>query len=80
VQSDRKAAQEAGAEAWKEYLKAPNKTFFDTTNGRLSFRSYINLDKNNTPYIGNVHPMKYAGREFDARSNTRVAELAMHLT
>lgn len=53
-----KAAQEAGAEAWKEYLKTPNKTFFDTTNGGLNFRSYINFDKNNTPYIGNVHPMK----------------------
>ena len=52
-----KNSQEAGRAAWQQYLKDPTIKKFDSIQGGVSFRSYINFDNGNA-YIGNVHPIK----------------------
>jgi len=51
-------AQNAGQQAWTQYLKDPSLKVIDTTQGNINFRSYINFDKNGNAFIGNVHPIK----------------------
>ncbi|MDM0046631.1 filamentous hemagglutinin N-terminal domain-containing protein [Variovorax dokdonensis] len=51
-------AQQAGQQAWAQYLKNPTVKVIDSSVGGVNFRSYINVDKNGNAFIGNVHPIK----------------------
>jgi hypothetical protein len=51
-------AQQAGQQAWTQYLQNPTVNVIDVSVGGVNFRSYINVDKNGNPFIGNVHPIK----------------------
>ena len=51
-------AQQAGQQAWTQYLQNPTVKVIDSSVGGVNFRSYINVDKNGNAFIGNVHPIK----------------------
>lgn len=51
-------AQQAGQQAWAQYLQNPTAKVIDGSVGGVNFRSYINFDKNGNAFIGNVHPIK----------------------
>lgn len=52
-------AQQAGQQAWAQYLQNPTVKVIDGSVGGVNFRSYINIDKKNgNAFIGNVHPIK----------------------
>ena len=51
-------AQQAGQAGWTQYLHNSNVKVFDSMQGGVNFRSYINVDKNGNAFIGNVHPIK----------------------
>ncbi|MBK7006279.1 MAG: DUF637 domain-containing protein [Burkholderiales bacterium] len=51
-------AQQAGQQAWTQYLQNPTVKVIDGSVGGVNFRSYINVDKNGNAFIGNVHPIK----------------------
>ncbi|MDO9404669.1 MAG: hemagglutinin repeat-containing protein [Polaromonas sp.] len=51
-------AQQAGQQAWAQYLQNPTVKVIDGSVGGVNFRSYINVDKNGNAFIGNVHPIK----------------------
>jgi filamentous hemagglutinin len=51
-------AQQAGQQAWTQYLKNPTVKVIDGSVGGVNFRSYINVDKNGNAFISNVHPIK----------------------
>jgi hypothetical protein len=49
---------EAGKLGWQQFITNPQPRTYEVSYKGVNFKVYINFDKNGTPTVGNVHPIR----------------------